>query len=259
MNNNYSKSQLIILLAFYFLEKKRFTDKLLKEFTDKYNKIYRCDLSPQNIVYALTLFKNVDSSYNVIKITKNNEALVNLWNYFITNERIDELKEKYENFRNGININNEILVNDDEYGDELTNHIDKLQEDFNGDFPRPLYESNQVDFQHNKRDLVTAYNALKLAEFKCEYSDNHQSFIRKNIDQLYTEGHHLIPLKYQYKFQVNLDVEANIISLCSECHNILHYGRDYVIILIKLYNNRINRLNKCGIEISIEELINMYK
>lgn len=259
MNSNYSKSQLIILLAFYYFDKKRITDKSLKEFTDKFNMIYKKDLSPQNIAYSLTLFKNIDPSYNVINKTDKNKLLVDLWNYYITNERIDELKKEYDSFKSGIIIKREMLVNENEYEEELINQIDRLEECFNGDFSKPLYETDLKNSIIHKRDLITAFNALKIADFKCEYSNKHQSFLRKNINQLYTEGHHLIPLKYQYMFNVNLDVEANIVSLCSDCHNILHYGRDYEIILRKLYDDRIDRLNKCGIKISIEELINMYK
>jgi 5-methylcytosine-specific restriction protein A len=182
-----------------------------------------------------------------------------LWNYYITEERIADLKKEYNNFKNGLIAQNEILVNYDEYKKEIVDKISQLELCFYGDFPRPIYEANKMDYKQNKRDLITSYNALKLANFKCEYSNQHKSFMRKNIDLTYTEGHHLIPLKYQYMFNVNLDVEANIVSLCSECHNILHYGRDYEILLRKLYDARIDRLNTCGIKISIDELLEMYK
>lgn len=38
------------------------------------------------------------------------------------------------------------------------------------------------------------------------------------------EPHHLIPLQYHEEFEWSLDVEANVVSLCSECHNQIHYG-----------------------------------
>lgn len=42
----------------------------------------------------------------------------------------------------------------------------------------------------------------------------------------------------------------NIVSLCSHCHNLLHYGRfeDKKPILEKLYNERKEALKECGIE-----------
>ena len=42
--------------------------------------------------------------------------------------------------------------------------------------------------------------------------------------QNYTEQHHLIPMAYSDKFEVSLDVEVSIVSLCSTCHNHIHYG-----------------------------------
>lgn len=75
-----------------------------------------------------------------------------------------------------------------------------------------------------KRDRTTEFHALQLADFKCEISKEHKSFIRKSTNQNYTEPHHLIPMAYSDKFKVSLDVEANIVSLCSTCHNHIHYG-----------------------------------
>ena len=87
-------------------------------------------------------------------------------------------------------------------------------------------------------------------------------FLRKNNrpKNIYTEGHHIVPLKYQDRFDVNLDVEANIVSLCSNCHNNLHYGKDYEKTLRLIFTEeRKNRLKKCGIIISFEDLLEMYK
>jgi len=68
----------------------------------------------------------------------------------------------------------------------------------------------------------------------------------------------LIPMAYTDKFKFSLDVEENIISLCSNCHNQLHYGKGTEILLKKLYDDRKEILLKVGIEISFEELVAMY-
>ena len=102
-------------------------------------------------------------------------------------------------------------------------------------------------------------NALEIADFKCEFDSAHRTFIRKRDSMPYTEPHHLIPLEYHDKFDVSLDVEENIVSLCSTCHNQLHYGRDIEIILEPLYNSRHDLLARAGIVITYNELLKMYK
>lgn len=109
------------------------------------------------------------------------------------------------------------------------------------------------------RKQRTALNALEIADFKCEFDSAHRTFIRKRDSMPYTEPHHLIPLEYHDKFDVSLDVEENIVSLCSTCHNQLHYGRNIEIILEPLYNSRHDLLAKAGIVITYNELLKMYK
>lgn len=90
------------------------------------------------------------------------------------------------------------------------------------------------------RKQRTALNALEIADFKCEceFDPTHRTFIRKRDSMPYTEPHHLVPLEYYAEFDVSLDVEENIVSLCSTCHNQLHYGKAIEIILEPLYNSR---------------------
>ncbi len=112
-------------------------------------------------------------------------------------------------------------------------------------------------YRLKRRCMMT--QAIINAKYNCEEDENHPSFIRKSNNKNYTEAHHLIPLQYQNRFKYSLDIPANIISLCSNCHNQLHYGRDKESILKKLYNIRINELNKFGIEIEFNDLLKMYK
>lgn len=59
---------------------------------------------------------------------------------------------------------------------------------------------------------------------------------------------------------VNIDVEENIVSLCVGCHKKLQHGKieDKIHILTMLYNSRKLHLEKKGIFITLEELINLY-
>lgn len=109
------------------------------------------------------------------------------------------------------------------------------------------------------RNHTTALNALIMAEFKCEYNNSHETFIRKKDGYPYTEPHHLVPLSYSGEFPVSLDVEENIVSLCSTCHNRLHYGKDIAPLLEKLFLEREDHLRKAGIAITFEQLLKMYK
>lgn len=72
------------------------------------------------------------------------------------------------------------------------------------------------------------------------------------------EPHHLVPMKYSDDFSVSLDVPANIVSLCSNCHNEIHYGKNYEQLLERLYEQRKDLLQKVGIDITLEELKEMY-
>lgn len=112
-----------------------------------------------------------------------------------------------------------------------------------------------------KRSPRKAANALEIANFICEVDINHKLFLRKNGIN-YTEPHHLIPIsKYKDFKPFNLDMEENIVSLCSHCHNLLHYGRfeDKKEILSKLFNQRNQALKSVSLDLSLEELESYYK
>ena len=110
-----------------------------------------------------------------------------------------------------------------------------------------------------KRDKQRAANALIYAEYKCEYNKEDRTFLRKN-GKPYTEPHHLIPVSKYADFDFSVDVEENIVSLCSHCHNLLHYGcmEDKEVVLMKLYNDRIEKLKEAGLELTFEQLKTYY-
>lgn len=109
-----------------------------------------------------------------------------------------------------------------------------------------------------KRDRTTAINALGIADFKCEIDKNHKTFIRKRDGLPYTEPHHLIPMAYQYLFDVSIDIEENIVSLCSNCHNEIHYGDNANKLIEKLFNERKDMLEGKGIYIDLDKLLSFY-
>lgn len=109
------------------------------------------------------------------------------------------------------------------------------------------------------RNRQVAINALAHAEFKCEINPYHHTFIRRNSDKPYTEPHHLVPMSLSDSFDVSLDVEQNIVSLCSNCHNEIHYGRDAGDLIERLYKKRISYLESVGISISLDDLLDKYE
>lgn len=110
------------------------------------------------------------------------------------------------------------------------------------------------------RNTKRAVDALHKANFSCENDPNDRTFLRKN-GRPYTEPHHLIPISKYREFLYSLDVLENIVSLCSHCHNLLHYGQfeEKRIIINKFYNERKAALEVCGLEITLEKLLSYYK
>jgi len=108
------------------------------------------------------------------------------------------------------------------------------------------------------RDRQTAIHALAHAKYCCEVDEKHPTFIRRNSDKKYTEPHHLIPMSCSDQFNVSLDVEENIVSLCSNCHNEIHYGKNADVLIRKLYRERKADLEKTEIYIPLEKLLKAY-
>ena len=78
---------------------------------------------------------------------------------------------------------------------------------------------------------------------------------------MYTEAHHLIPMCASKDFfPRNLDRPSNIITLCPNCHTLLHHGSEdeKKRILRILYDKYIPGLNRDEIYISFEDLYNKY-
>ncbi len=124
--------------------------------------------------------------------------------------------------------------------------------------PKPVGRKVKTDNYTYYRDATIAAVALCNANYCCEIDETHKGFIRKTNGKNYTEPHHLIPISYQDEFKNSLDVENNIVSLCSNCHNKLHYGRDIVNDLKFLYDKRKDLLKLAGIDIAFEKLLEMY-
>lgn len=125
--------------------------------------------------------------------------------------------------------------------------------------PRAPKAVSSVETKRYPRSRTVAKNALGKACFMCKVSEHHTLFKRKNSNINYTEPHHLVPLHAAEMFpNVDLDREQNVVSLCSMCHNWLHYGSDIDTILRPLYEKRCDLLRSIGIDITYEQLKKLY-
>ena len=124
--------------------------------------------------------------------------------------------------------------------------------------PKKQLKKGADNVYYYPRDYKMALHALKNANHRCENESTHECFERRSDGKPYTEVHHLVPLCFHDDFDVSLDVPENIVSLCSSCHNEIHYGKKADAMIKKLYYQRKEKLTEAGIEITLEELLNMY-
>ena len=253
---NLSEIELILILGFYYLD----DVKNVENFTKNFNRYFKRDVSAQTILFLTTKFRNIDPSNNM-KIENADVEYISIWNEYLGKERVSELRDIYRSFKKGmfVNKNHEFDPFEDWFGvaeitiKEMDNldFVDRLKD------KSPIYETKGVD--KYKRSRIVVENALAYAKYLCEAQCTTTLFLRKDCGVTYTEAHHLIPLCYQDEFKYSLDIESNIISLCPNCHRRLHYGYDIKEILMKFYSERNNRLKSCGIDITFEKLLLLYR
>lgn len=149
-----------------------------------------------------------------------------------------------ENFLNKLNIDIVYLQQDNfEY-----NNCPKS--------PREMTRSVSEKYPRNRE---VSRRALFKAGYLCECDNNHFLFKRRNSTVNYTEPHHLVPLSAAKDFpEIDLDREQNVVSLCSNCHNLLHYGADFDVVLRIIFEKRKDLLKAIGVDIEFEELKKYY-
>jgi len=200
---------------------------------------YLCNLPDEHARYILIQLIKINQDVNIDKILK--DAMADI-------------------------INEEVLEYDEAEKIEIDDLVSK-QDGMN----KPTWNSRgeTQDFTNDlgtgklkpKRDPQRAANALEIAEYYCEVEKSDKLFLRKN-GKRYTEPHHLIPMcRYGDFSPGRIDIEENIVSLCSHCHNLLHYGRyeDKMPILERLYKEREKVLKDAGLDVSFEKLKDYYK
>lgn len=136
---------------------------------------------------------------------------------------------------------------------------DKIPNDFSIQPGKKVKPKTKDGIAYYPRDVIKSKTALKRAAYQCELNCEHKSFIRKSDGHPYMEAHHLIPTSEYQNYEYSLDNLANIVSLCSECHNQIHYGKDTEKLVAELYRKREKELKQAGISITLEKLLEIYR
>jgi len=160
---------------------------------------------------------------------------------------------------NAAQVNEVNDASDDKLNRDIDNKSDPQNEYITHPQEKQTPKMGDKGVCYYPRDSKMALYALANAKHQCENDQYHQCFLRRSNETPYTEVHHLIPLCYYDCFDVSLDVPENIVSLCGNCHNEIHYGKNAEAIITKLYNERKSKLEEAGIVLTLEELQEMYR
>lgn len=111
-----------------------------------------------------------------------------------------------------------------------------------------------------KRNPRIAIMALEKAGYSCENNATHETFKVRDGNHLFMEGHHLIPVQFQDDFDYSLDVPENIISLCPNCHRLIHRAKPKIqaAMIERFLKLRRSLLFERGLQLDLKKLINYY-
>lgn len=252
-------------------------------FLNKENLIYKnVDVYKSNSRFS-TLFSNC----SIFKFSKDYVELdlekINDFLDFVSNIDIKELEsickcDAYYDFLytiQGFNV------------DIIEGKEEQKNKPINNDFPEEsyieslLYEENEEQWKTVSSHLVepkvtdskikqvnrnraVGKQALRNAKYKCEFNNDHETFVTENTSNQFMEAHHLIPMEYQYEVWLeqgkNIDCVENVVSLCPNCHRAIHYSdkKTKERMLLKLFESRQELLSGIGIVVSWEDIKNMY-
>lgn len=152
--------------------------------------------------------------------------------------------------------------------DEILNielsELSSIQEDSITTSKSPKAKPNRtlptVKGQAFPRDINEAIQAKKNSKWLCELNPNHKTFVSQADGKPFVEAHHLIPMAVQDNFKFSLDFADNIVSLCPNCHRLVHHAdkqtRKFAI--ITLYETRKHLYPKYEIEVNQRLILSYY-
>lgn len=114
-------------------------------------------------------------------------------------------------------------------------------------------------------DSVFSYRkkiARRISNYTCEleqYKGCHY-FTSKQTRHNYVEVHHFVPREFRNNYEYSIDVFANYITLCPQCHKMIHLAtdRERIDAIRYIYNKRVKRLSNCGLNVELDDLMKYY-
>ena len=235
-------------------------EHIVKERTNEYK--YNGEHATENVGYhAVTAFEDMHllkENYIPIHIPKE-------CRYFFRAQRALSKEEKYRGLREQIieKILNFLNNNEIDLQPEQIDNADIVSGRDSSSEPLAICTSSNGS-QINKKPWVSK-NALSKANYLCEHNPSHATFLT-NKGHSFMEGHHLIRCTvniseaFLRKYNKNIDTEANIVSLCPNCHRRIHYGcaEEKREIIERLYQVKREGLHRNGIFLTLDELKDIY-
>ena len=151
------------------------------------------------------------------------------------------------------------------YQDDVQNAIVASSIEIQNAVNRPIEITISSEGKKIKKNPSLAKTVLEQARYCCAINAGHTTFISSKGVQ-YMEGHHLIPCTVENaeeidkKYQKNIDCCENIVCLCPTCHRAIHFGDDKTKRekIRFLYRQQGQKLKKVGINITEQELLDLY-
>jgi 5-methylcytosine-specific restriction protein A len=179
-------------------------------------------------------------------------------------EHLDHLVAHYERLYKlfGKNLNSLFTVSEDEFQQVVLAKAAQPGELVQTSPSDPSYQANgtlQLTKKYIRSPMVAA-EAIRAAQFNCEIDPSHKTFVSRAKNQRYVEAHHLIPISQQSRFHSPLDIVANVVALCANCHRLLHYGveNDRRSLLMTLFKERKTRLLEKSINVRPNDFLRFY-
>lgn len=200
--------------------------------------------------------------------TETIEYILNKYNLYFnidTNKVKDFIKENSQIFESIIIDAFNLEDNLDDTEPTLEEIYDK-QIDINSEIDKPEKKIDDTIIT-GKKQLSSIFNsrkkiAIEKSGHKCELEalNRCRYFIAKSTNKNYVEVHHFVPREFRNNYEFSIDVLSNYVTLCPHCHRMIHYAtdRERVNIIRCIFNQRKERLKKCGILIDLAEVFDYY-
>lgn len=134
----------------------------------------------------------------------------------------------------------------------------------NIDVPEPRIDDTTIEGKHMLKNVFAFRKkiAREKSNYRCELEQYKccRYFTSKTTKHNYVEVHHFVPREFRNNYENSIDVLANYITLCPHCHKMIHLAtdRERIDIIRYIYNQRKKRLEACGIDVELQEMLEYY-